>query len=125
VYFVRFCGSQCHFDYSFVRHELERAGLKWTAKKLCTVRAARKIRPGLLSYSLGRLCDSLNINLDNRHRAGGDADATAILFSRLLEWDTDKEMDKMIKKTTDQRLPPNLPKEDFEQLPDKPGCIIL
>jgi DNA polymerase-3 subunit epsilon len=39
-------------DYSFVRHELEeRAGLKWTAKKLCTVRA-RKIRPGLLSYSL-------------------------------------------------------------------------
>jgi DNA polymerase-3 subunit epsilon len=25
---------------------------------------------------------------------GGDADATAILFSRLLEWDTDKEMEK-------------------------------
>jgi DNA polymerase-3 subunit epsilon len=79
-----------------------------------------------LSYSLGRLCDSLNINLDNRHRAGGDADATAILFSRLLEWDTDKEMDKMIKKTaSDQRLPPNLPKEDFEQLPDKPSVLFL
>jgi hypothetical protein len=31
---------------------------------------------------------------------GGDADTTAaILFRRLLEWDTDKEMDKMIKKT--------------------------
>jgi DNA polymerase-3 subunit epsilon len=35
-------------------------------------------------------------------------------------------MDKMIKKTaSDQRLPPNLPKEDFEQLPDKPRCIIF
>jgi DNA polymerase-3 subunit epsilon len=98
--------------------ELERAGLKWTAKKLCTVRAARKLDQDCFR-GLGRLCDSLNINLDNRHRAGGDADTTAILFSRLLEWDTDKEMDKMIKKTTDQRLPPNLPKEDFEQLPDK------
>jgi DNA polymerase-3 subunit epsilon len=89
-------------------------------------KSSKKIRPGLLSYSLGRLCDSLNINLDNRHRAGGDADATAILFSRLLEWDTDKEMDKMIKKTaSDQRLPPNLPKEDFEQLPDKPGVYYF
>jgi DNA polymerase-3 subunit epsilon len=82
-----FVAHNVNFDYSFVRHELEERVLKWTAKKLCTVRAARK-RPGLLSYSLGRLCDSLNINLDNRHRAGGDADATAILFSRLLEWDT-------------------------------------
>ena len=121
-----FVAHNVNFDYSFVRHELERAGLKWTAKKLCTVRAARKIRPGLLSYSLGRLCDSLDIHLDNRHRAGGDADATAILFSRLLEWDTDKEMDKMIKKTApDQRLPPNLPKEDFELLPEKPGVYYF
>ena len=121
-----FVAHNVNFDYSFVRHELERAGLKWTAKKLCTVRAARKIRPGLLSYSLGRLCDSLAINLDNRHRAGGDADGTAILFSRLLEWDMDKEIDKMIKKTApDQRLPPNLPKEDFEQLPEKPGVYYF
>ena len=121
-----FVAHNVNFDYSFIRHELEKAGLKWTAKKLCTVRAARIIRPGLPSYSLGRLCKSLEIDLENRHRAGGDADATAILFSLLLEWDTDKEMDKMIKKTSqDQRLPPNLPKEDFNQLPDKPGVYYF
>lgn len=121
-----FVAHNVNFDYSFVRHELEQAGLKWTAKKLCTVRAARKIRPGLPSYSLGKLCNTLEINLDNRHRAGGDADATAILFSRLLEWDVDKVMDGMIKKISqDQRLPPNLPREDFDQLPDKPGVYYL
>ena len=121
-----FVAHNVNFDYSFVRHELETAGLKWTAKKLCTVRAARKIRLGMLSYSLGRLCKSLDIDLENRHRAGGDADATAILFTKLLEWDTDKEMDKMIKKTSqDQRLPPNLPREDFEQLPEKPGVYYF
>ncbi|MBP2282435.1 DNA polymerase-3 subunit epsilon [Flavobacterium sp. CG_23.5] len=121
-----FVAHNVNFDYSFVRHELERAGLKWTAKKLCTVRASRKIRPGLLSYSLGRLCNSLDIDLENRHRAGGDADATAILFTRLLEWDTEKVMDVMIKKTSqDQRLPPNLPREDFEKLPDKPGVYYF
>lgn len=121
-----FVAHNVNFDYSFVRHQLEEEGLKWTAKKLCTVRAARKIRPGLASYSLGRLCESLDITLDNRHRAGGDADATAILFSRLLEWDTEGEMMKMIKKTApDQRLPPNLPPEDFEQLPEKPGIYYF
>jgi len=121
-----FVAHNVNFDYSFVRHQLEEAGFKWTARKLCTVRATRKIRPGLASYSLGRLCQSLDIILENRHRAGGDADATAILFSRLLEWDTEGEIARMVKKTAqDQRLPPNLPPADFEQLPEKPGVYYF
>ena len=121
-----FVAHNVNFDYSFVRHQLEASGFKWTAKKLCTVRAARKIKPGLRSYSLGNLCRSLDISIENRHRAGGDADATAILFSQLLECDLDGEMEKMIKKTAqDQRLPPNLPPEDFEQLPEKPGVYYF
>jgi DNA polymerase-3 subunit epsilon len=79
----------------------------------------------MVSYSLGRLCQSLGIDLDNRHRAGGDADATAILFTRLLAWDTTKEMDVMIKKTSqDQRLPLTC-LEDFEQLPENQVSIFL
>ena len=121
-----FVAHNVNFDYSFVRHQLEEAGFKWTARKLCTVRAARKIRPGLGSYSLGNLCRSLNIPLLHQHRAGGDADATTILFSRLMEWDTDGELEKMVKKTAqDQRLPPNLPPADFEQLPEKPGVYYF
>jgi DNA polymerase-3 subunit epsilon len=121
-----FVAHNVNFDYSFVRHQLEESGFKWTARKLCTVRATRKIRPGLSSYSLGNLCNSLDINIENRHRAGGDADATVVLFSKLLEWDQEGEMDKMIKKTAqDQRLPPNLPPEDFEQLPEKTGVYYF
>ncbi|WP_432670879.1 exonuclease domain-containing protein [Flavobacterium sp. SM2513] len=121
-----FVAHNVNFDYSFVRHELENANLKWTAKKLCTVRAARKIKPGLASYSLGRLCNSLDISLENRHRAGGDADATTLLLSKLLEWDTNGEIEKMIKKSApDQRLPPNLPPDDFTQLPEKPGVYYF
>jgi DNA polymerase-3 subunit epsilon len=121
-----FVAHNVNFDYSFVRHQLENAGFKWTAKKLCTVRAARKIRPGISSYSLGNLCRSLEIPLENRHRAGGDADATAILFTRLLEWDTEAVITKMIKNTAqDQRLPPNLPPEDFDNLPEKPGVYYF
>ncbi|MDV6168484.1 exonuclease domain-containing protein [Flavobacterium sp. DG1-102-2] len=121
-----FVAHNVNFDYSFVRHQLEEAGFKWTARKLCTVRASRKIKPGLSSYSLGNLCRSLDIPLESRHRAGGDADATALLFSMLIECDDQKEIDKMVKKTAqDQRLPPNLPPSDFEQLPDKPGVYYF
>ncbi|WP_163397548.1 exonuclease domain-containing protein [Flavobacterium fluviatile] len=121
-----FVAHNVNFDYSFVRHELEKAGFIWKARKLCTVRAARKIRPGFKSYSLGKLCQSLDIPLKNQHRAGGDADATALLFSRLLEWDTVGHLQKMVKNTAlDQRLPPNLPPEDFDALPEKPGVYYF
>jgi DNA polymerase-3 subunit epsilon len=45
-----FVAHNVNFDYSFVRHQLEASGFKWTAPKLCTVRAARKI---LLSTAKG------------------------------------------------------------------------
>ena len=121
-----FVAHNVNFDYSFVRHQLKESGFDWSSKKLCTVRASRKIRPGFPSYSLGRLCASLDIPLNNRHRAGGDADATAILFSRLLEWDLEDEIGKMLKKNAqDQRFPPNLPPEDFVNLPETPGVYYF
>ena len=121
-----FVAHNVNFDYSFIRHQLQEAGFKWTARKLCTVRAARKIRPGLSSYSLGKLCRCLDIPLENAHRAGGDANATALLFSQLLKWDSEGEIGKMLKMTSqDQRLPPNLPPKDFEELPEKPGVYYF
>ncbi|AWA28925.1 DNA polymerase III subunit epsilon [Flavobacterium magnum] len=121
-----FVAHNVNFDYSFVKHQLGQSGFTWSAKKLCTVRAARKIRPGLGSYSLGNLCRALDIAIENRHRAGGDADATATLFSQLLQWDSECEIGKMLRKASqEQRLPPNLPREDFDQLPEKPGVYYF
>ena len=121
-----FIAHNVNFDYSFVKYHLQAAGYEFSAPKLCTVRLSRKIKPGLSSYSLGKLCDALGIIIENRHRAGGDADATAILFSKLLTWDTAGHIPMMLKKTSkDQQLPPNLPKEDFTNLPSCPGVYYF
>lgn len=121
-----FVAHSVNFDYTFIRHQLEESGYRWSARKLCTVRMARKIRPGLPSYSLGRLCDALSIPITDRHRAGGDADATAVLFGRLLEWDREGDIPRMLAKaSSDQRLPPNLPKEEFDGLPGAPGVYYF
>ncbi len=121
-----FVAHNVNFDYSFVRHELEIAGMEWTAKKLCTVRMSRRIKPGLPSYSLGKLCDSLGIPISNRHRAGGDAEATAMLFSRLLEWDREHTVLEMLKHNSkEQQLPPNLPRQHYEALPERHGVYYF
>ena len=121
-----FVAHNVNFDYSFVRFQLQEAGIEWSAIKLCTVRYARKIKPGLLSYSLGRLCDYLDIPIQNRHRAGGDADATAILFAFLRALDTEQVFQEMIKhKAIAQRFPPHLDLKEFEQLPDSPGVYYF
>ncbi|WP_353126392.1 exonuclease domain-containing protein [Parapedobacter pyrenivorans] len=121
-----FVAHNVNFDYSFIKHHLEVAGYSFAVPKLCTVRMSRKIKPGLPSYSLGRLCDVLGVPISNRHRAGGDADATAILFGWLLEWDVNGVIAEMLKKTSKhQQLPPNLAKEQFDALPHGAGVYYF
>src|SRR5688572_10390686 len=84
-----FVAHNAHFDYSFLKKEFEVAGINWQSKKLCTVRLSRKIIPGLRSYSLGSLSESLGIRIINRHRASGDASATVRIFDQLLRRDRD------------------------------------
>ncbi|MDF2478025.1 MAG: polymerase subunit epsilon [Sphingobacterium sp.] len=121
-----FVAHNVNFDYSFIRFQLQEVGIEWSSIKLCTVRYARKIKPGLLSYSLGRLCDYLDIPIENRHRAGGDVDATAILFAYLRALDTTQVFQEMIKhKAIEQRFPPHLNLKEFEQLPDTPGVYYF
>jgi DNA polymerase-3 subunit epsilon len=80
-----FVAHNVSFDYNFVRSEFRRLGYDYKRDQLCTVRLSRKILPGHKSYSLGKLCEDLNIGINGRHRALGDALATACLFDQLLE----------------------------------------
>jgi DNA polymerase III subunit epsilon len=121
-----FVAHNAHFDYSFLKKEFESVGVNWQTKKLCTVRLGRKIIPGLESYSLGRLAESLGINIPDRHRANGDAQATAKIFSILLQRDNSGVIEKALKRNSGETiLPPNLPKEDFDKLPAKAGVYYF
>lgn len=121
-----FVAHNAHFDYSFLKKEFEEAGISWNSKKLCTVRLSRKIIPGLSSYSLGRLAESLGIVINVRHRAGGDAEATSKVFDLLLKRDTGGVIVKALKRNSGETtMPPNLPKEDFDKLPAKAGVYYF
>ncbi|MEO5603331.1 MAG: exonuclease domain-containing protein [Cyclobacteriaceae bacterium] len=121
-----FVAHNAHFDYSFLKKEFEEAGIQWQSKKLCTVRLSRKIIPGLRSYSLGSLAESLGITIFNRHRAGGDAAATVKIFDQLLQRDRESYIIKALKKNSGETiLPPNLSKHEFDKLPAKCGVYYF
>ncbi|MCD2421512.1 GIY-YIG nuclease family protein [Niabella pedocola] len=121
-----FVAHSVNFDYSFVKSQLQACGYDLNANKLCTVRLSRKLLPGYASYSLGRLCEAVGIGHYNKHRAGGDTDATVALFQLLLEKDAEGYITKSLKKTSrEQALPPNVPKSDFDQLPYTPGVYYF
>ena len=121
-----FVAHNVNFDYSFVKHHLQAAGYDLDSKKLCTVRLARKVLPGLGGYSLGKLTQKLGINHALHHRAGGDALATAELLSIIIDKDTDGVVNSMLKgRNKEQYLPQHLPVEELDQLPSVPGVYYF
>ena len=80
-----FVAHNAQFDWRFVTSEIERAtGRHLDGRRLCTVRLARKLLPQLRSRRLDYLAMHYGVNITARHRAGGDAVATAEILVRLL-----------------------------------------
>ncbi|MBU6365188.1 MAG: hypothetical protein KJT01_03160 [Gemmatimonadetes bacterium] len=83
-----FVAHNVSFDWRFVHGELARAGHgpppPPDTARLCTVRLARAFLPRLPRRSLDHVVAHLGIALTGRHRAGGDAEATAHALVRLL-----------------------------------------
>jgi DNA polymerase III subunit epsilon len=121
-----FVAHNVNFDYSFVKAQLQACGFDLDSKKLCTVRLSRKIFPGFASYSLGNLCHSLGIIINERHRAGGDTEATVKVFQLLLQHDKEDHIQKSLHRNSkEQSLPPNVPKDHFDRLPYTPGVYYF
>jgi DNA polymerase-3 subunit epsilon len=122
-----FVAHSVNFDFSFIKKEFENLGGEFQRKKLCTVRLSRQLVPGHRSYSLGTICGNMGISINDRHRALGDAEATAMLFTKLFAIDTDK---KVLAKFLNQRsketsLPPHVDKASFDKVPMLTGVYFF
>lgn len=81
-----FAAHNANFDWRFICAEVFRAsGQQLVGRRLCTVRLARKILPQLPRRSLDHVANYYGVEIAGRHRAAGDAIATARCLLRLLE----------------------------------------
>ncbi|MCU0354090.1 MAG: exonuclease domain-containing protein, partial [Cytophagales bacterium] len=124
-----FVAHNVRFDYSFVKSAFKDLGYNYQRKTLCTVRMSRQAFPGLPSYSLGKLCQSLGVEIKSRHRAMGDAEATAEVFDRILKGKGRPEKrsadDWLTQEIKSQTLPPRISREQIMALPEAVGVYYF
>ncbi len=126
--FTKGCVFVAHnvaFDYGVLRAEFCSLGYDFRRPHLCTVRASRYVIPGYDSYSLGKLTKTLGIELVGRHRAGGDALATAYLFELIYQKDPN-HLENFIQKELDPKsLHPQLNVHEIDNIPNKTGVYLF
>ena len=81
-----FVAHNVRFDWGFIASELQRTrGFMLSGLRLCTARLARRLVPAAESCGLDWLTQYFDLTNPARHRAGGDAWATAELLLKLLD----------------------------------------
>lgn len=79
-----FAAHNAQFDWRFLEAEVRRArGLRLDGPRVCTVKLARRLIPGLKHRGLDSVSRYFGVEIERRHRAGGDAEATARILLRL------------------------------------------
>ena len=75
------------FDLNLLNQEIARVfpGCRMRNADLCTVEMARRVAPTLEGHNLDALAEHFGIEITERHRAAGDARATAKVLLRLLD----------------------------------------
>lgn len=133
-----FVAHNLHFDLGFLNAELRRLRLPDLPNPtLCTLRLARRLLPGLRSKGLSSLADFYGIRNPARHRAYGDAHATAqvlLHFFQILETAHDVEtLEDLLRfqhlKYSDVLKPPKhverIRREILPGLPGRPGVYFM
>ena len=81
-----FVAHNAGFDWGWLRAQLQVAlGDVPEVQRLCTISLARRLAPELRNRNLDALADHFDIPILPRHRAHGDAAATARILIRLLD----------------------------------------
>ena len=91
-----FVAHNVKFDYRVLKKEFSRIGIKFQRDILCTIELSKVVFPDMKSYSLGKLASNLGIEINNRHRADGDAEATLNLFIILKKNIERDKLDKLV-----------------------------
>jgi DNA polymerase-3 subunit epsilon len=121
-----FVAHNARFDYGFLRHEFERAGLKFMAKTLCTVRLSRRLYAEHSSHNLDSLITRHGIDCRARHRALGDADAVWQFLRIAAREHGDEILAVAARQVAKQpALPAHIDRAVIDAIPEAPGVYLF
>jgi len=132
-----FVAHNANFDFSFINATFQREGINQIdASVLCTLKLAKRLLPNNQKKNLGAVSNHFGIKIRGRHRALGDAEATAyvlIEFLEMLEFEygitTLEELLKFQNKKISNFKPPDAVVQRLQkrlaELPDSPGVYYF
>jgi DNA polymerase-3 subunit epsilon len=121
-----FVAHNARFDYGFLKNEFRRLGLKFHADVLCTVKLSRKLEPQHHRHSLDALVERHKLYDEARHRALSDARLIHQFWDRLHCVHPAEQIWQTVEGLTQRpKLPPQLPPEALDDLPELPGVYLL
>lgn len=126
-----FVAHNARFDYGFIKGELRRLGVAFTAEVLCTVRLSRRLYPEAIGHGLDALVARHGLQdafatagggRVGRHSALGDARAiwrfVQTAYRDLPATEIESAVRRLLRIPS---LPPQLPADALEGLPEGPG----
>src|SRR5918992_1111604 len=121
-----FVAHNARFDYGFLRREFERAGYRYLAKTLCTVRLSRRLYPGEAGHDLDSLIERHGLDCEARHRALPDASALW-QFLRIAAQEHDDEVFSVAARQVARQptLPPHLERGAIDAVPEAAGVYLF
>ncbi len=119
-----FVAHNVTFDYGFLKLALLREGYEYQNHMLCTCKTSRNLIPGHHSYSLPRLCRSLEIEHGQAHRASADARAAATILGMLFE-KTGGKLEPFFHIPEKKVNLTRIPDEQLDKLPRKAGVLYM
>lgn len=104
-----------NFDFTLLNQEINRVfpGCRIRNPQICTVQLARRIFPDLENHRLDALADHCGFEIAQRHRAAGDARATARVLLRLLD-ELEIHGAQTLADARDFRMPKQSAQREFE-----------
>jgi DNA polymerase-3 subunit epsilon len=121
-----FVAHNARFDYGFLRREFDRAGFKYVARTLCSVRLSRRLYPAEESHDLDSLIARHGLDCQARHRAAPDA-AAVWQFLRIAAADHGDEVLAVAARQVSRQptLPPHLERGAIDVIPEAPGVYLF
>ena len=121
-----FVAHNARFDYGFLRREFDRAGLKYVAKTLCTVRLSRRLYPGQAGHDLDSLIERHGLECEARHRAAPDAAAVWQFLCAAAADHGEDVLGVAARQVSRQpTLPPHLERGAIDEIPEAPGVYLF
>ena len=121
-----FVAHNARFDYGFLRREFERAGKRFHARTVCTVRLSRRLYPEARRHDLDSLIERHGLPCAARHRALPDAEAAWQFLKRAAAEHGDDVLAVAARQVARQpSLPAHLDRADIDAIPEAPGVYFF